>query len=118
MPAAQPLYDNRLNGGTLIGSALAPQQKSSIERHILDLDIGRSRTQRGGHRFEFPYTMSVALNCKTAATGSIECQKLNQIIDQLSNTFTSSFDRSIAKIFGGKKFRDVERALPASGGPV
>ena len=31
--------------------------------------------------------MSVALNCKTAATGSIECQKLNQIIDPLSNPY-------------------------------
>ena len=70
--------------------------------------MGGAGLQRGGHRFEFPYTMSVALNCKTAATGSIECQKLNQIIDQLSNTFTSSFNESIAKIFDRKDFRDVE----------
>ena len=62
--------------------------------------------------------MSVALSCITAANGSIECQKLNPIIDQLSNTFTSSFNRSIAKILDRKFFRDVERALPASGGPV
>ena len=52
MAEPQPLYDNRLNGEALIGSAIAapPLQKSSIERRTLDLDIRRCMelAQRGG----------------------------------------------------------------------